>query len=136
MKIMCDTNIIIDVLLEKEPFFLDSYKVLKLCENHELDGFVTASSITDIFYLVRKYSHSNELAYMTIGKVLEILKVCNVTNQDVLTAYQKKAKDFEGCLMATCAKAAHCDYIVTRNKKDFKEFGINLLTPEELINKK
>ena len=62
MKIMCDTNVILDVLLEREPFVEDSYKVLKLCEEHKIDGFVSASSVTDIFYLVRKYTHSTELA--------------------------------------------------------------------------
>ncbi len=133
MKIMCDTNVIIDVLLDREPFVEDSYKVLNLCEEHRLDGFVSASSITDIFYLVRKYTHSTELAYKAIGKLLEIVRVCSVTNNDVLTAFQKKAKDFEDCLVATCAKSIRCDYIVTRNKKDFEEFNISILTPAELL---
>lgn len=76
MKIMCDTNVIIDVLLEREPFVEDSYKILKLCEEHKIDGFVSASSVTDIFYLVRKYTHSTEQAYKAVGKLLEIVKVC------------------------------------------------------------
>lgn len=133
MKIMCDTNVIIDVLLEREPFAEDSCKALSLCEEHRIDGFVSASSVTDIYYLVRKYTHSTELAYKAVGKLLEIVKVCSVTNNDVLTAFQKKARNFEDCLVAICAKSIHCDYIVTRNKKDFEEFGIPLLTPEELL---
>lgn len=133
MKIMCDTIIILDVLLERQPFVEDSYKVLSLCEEHRLEGFVSASSVTDIYYLVRKYTHSTELAYHAVGKMLEIVKVCSVTNSDVLTAYQRKAKDFEDCLVATCAKSIRCDAIVTRNKKDFEEFGICLLTPPELL---
>ncbi len=133
MKIMCDTNIIIDILLEREPFVDDSYKVLSLCEEHKVNGFISASSITDIYYLVRKYTHSTELAYNAVGKVLEIVKICSVTNDDVLTAFQRKAKDFEDCLVATCAKSIHCDYIVTRNKKDFEEFDIPLLTPTEFL---
>ena len=92
MKIMCDTNIILDVLLEREPFVDDSYKVLSLCEKHRIDGFVSASSVTDIYYLVRKYTHSTDLAYKAVGKLLEIVKVCSVTNNDVLTAFQKKQK--------------------------------------------
>lgn len=133
MKIMCDTNVILDVLLEREPFVEDSYKVLSLCEEHKIDGFVSVSSITDIYYLVRKYTHSTELAYKAVGKLLEIVKVCSVTNNDVLTAFQQKAKDFEDCLVATCAKSIRCDCIVTRNKKDFEEFNISLLTPTELL---
>lgn len=67
--------------------------------------------------------------------MLEIVKVCSVTNNDVLTAYQRKAKDFEDCLVATCAKSIRCDCIVTRNKKDFEAFDIPLLTPSELLQK-
>lgn len=134
MKIMCDTNVILDVLLERAPFADDSAKVLSLCEDHKIDGFISASCLTDIFYLVRKYTHSTELAYTAIGKVLEIVKVCSVTNNDAITAFQQKAKDFEDCLVATCAKSIRCDCIVTRNKKDFEEFGIPLLTPSELLS--
>lgn len=133
MKIMCDTNVIIDVLLEREPFVEASYMVLSLCEEHRIEGFVSASSVTDIYYLVRKYTHSAELTYKAVGKLLEIVKVCSVTNNDVLTAFQRKARDFEDCLVATCAKSIRCDYIVTRNKKDFEEFDIPLFTPEELL---
>ena len=135
MKIMCDTNVILDVLLEREPFVNDSYKVLSLCEEHRIDGFVSASSVTDIYYLVRKYAHSTELAYKAVGKLLEIVKVCSVTNNNVLTAFQRKARDFEDCLVATYAKSIRCDCIVTRNKKDFEEFDISLLTPSELLQK-
>ena len=133
MKILCDTIIILDVLLERQPFVEDSYKVLSLCEEHRLEGFVSASSVTDIYYLVRKYTHSTELAYKAIGKLLEIVKVCSVTNNDVLTAFQRKARDFEDCLVATCAKSIHCEYIITCNKKDFEEFEIPLLTPAEFL---
>lgn len=133
MKIMCDTNIIIDVLLEREPFVENSYKVLSLCEEHRIDGFVSASSVTDIYYLVRKYTHSTDLAYKAVGKLLEIVKVCSVTNNDVLTAFQIRARDFEDCLVATCAKSNRCDYIITRNKKDFEEFNVPALTPTEFL---
>lgn len=133
MKIMCDTNVIIDVLLEREPFAEASCRVLSLCEEHKIEGFVSVSSVTDIYYLVRKYTHSTELAYKAVGKLLEIVKVCSVSNNDVLTAFQRKARDFEDCLVATCAKSIRCSCIVTRNKKDFEEFDIPLLTPEELL---
>lgn len=92
MKIMCDTNVIIDVLLEREPFIEESYKVLKRCEEHKIDGFVSASSVTDIYYLVRKYTHSTDLAYKAVGKLLEIAKVCSVTNNDILIAFQKRQR--------------------------------------------
>lgn len=72
----------------------------------------------------RKRPHSTELAYKAVGKLLEIVKVCSVTNNDVLIVFQKKAKDFKDCLVATCAKSIRCNCIVTRNKKDFEEFSL------------
>lgn len=88
---------------------------------------------TNIYYLVKKYTHSTDLVYKAFGKLLEIVKVCSVTNNDVLAAFQRKAKDFEDCLVATCAKSIRCDYIVTHNKKDFEEFDISFLIPAELL---
>ena len=71
---MIDTNVILDVLLERENFVEESYKILSMCEEHRINGSVSASSVTDIFYLVRKYTHSTELAYNAVGKLLEIVK--------------------------------------------------------------
>ena len=134
MRLMIDTNIFLDVLAEREPFFKDSKAVLDLCENKRVQGFLSASSATDIFYLIRRQLHSVDLAYKALGSVLDIAKVLTVTNEDVLNAYLQRASDFEDCLLATCAKANQCDAIVTRNKKDFLSFWITLLSPEELLN--
>ena len=73
------------------------------------------------------------MAYKAVGKLLEIAKVCSVTNNDILIAVQKKAKDFEDCLVAACAKSIHCDYIATRKKRDFEGFGIPAFTPTEIL---
>lgn len=133
MRLMLDTNIFLDVLTQREPFYANSKAVLELCERKKAYGFLSASSVTDIFYLVRRQLHSTELAYQALGSVLEIVKVLTVTNEDVLNAYLAKAPDFEDCLLATCAKSNQCDAIVTRNKKDFQSFDIMLLSPEELL---
>lgn len=133
MKLLIDTNIFIDVLGHREPFYENSYSILTLCENKKIKGFISASSITDLFYLTHKVFHNTELSYKAIGNVLDIVKVLTVTNDNVLTAFLKKAPDFEDCLLAVCAKANKCDGIVTRNKKDFLSFGIKIYTPEELL---
>ena len=133
MKLMIDTNILLDVLIHRDPFYDDSKAVLKLCENHDVNGFVSASAITDIFYITRIALGSVEDTYRVISNILNIVKVLTVTNDDVITAFQTKAKDFEDCLMATCAKSNKCNGIVTRNKKDFLGFGITLYSPEEVL---
>lgn len=133
MRLMIDTNIFLDVLAKREPFYENSKAVLKLCESKKVHGFLSASSVTDIFYLIRRQLHSIDLAYKALGSVLDIAKVLTVTNDDVLNAYIQRASDFEDCLWATCAKANRCEAIVTRNKKDFLAFEIALLSPEELL---
>lgn len=135
MRVMIDTNIILDVLLQREEFFKKSKEVLILCEEHKCQGLVSASAITDIFYITRKALGNTEETYRVLGNILNIVKVLTVTNTDVLNAFQTKAKDFEDCLIATCAKSNKCDCIVTRNKKDFMDFGIILCSPEEIIEK-
>ena len=134
MKIMCDTNVILDVLMERKPFSEASTKILKLCEQRKIEGYVSASCITDIFYLIKKYLHSNDMAYNAVGKILEILKIASVTNNDVLLAYQKREKDFEDCLLTVCAKSNGCDLIITRNKKDFENLEITTLDPDEFLS--
>ena len=133
MRLMIDTNIVLDVMLRREGFFESSKTVLSLCEDRKVQGFVSASAITDIFYITRKALGDIRETYKVIGSILNILKVLTVTNSDVNTAFQERARDFEDCLLAVCAKSNKCDAIVTRNKKDFDGFGITLYSPEELI---
>ena len=132
MRLMIDTNIILDVLLEREPFYMYSKAVLELCEGRKINGFISASTATDIFYLVRKALQSTDEAYKALGNILNIVKILTVTNDDVNSAFIQRAHDFEDCLLATCAKSNKCDGIVTRNKKDFLTFGITLYSPEEI----
>lgn len=90
---MIDTNIFLDVLAEREPFYANSKAVLDLCESKKIYGFLSASSVTDIFYLIRRQLHSVELAYKALGSILDIAKVLTVTNEDVLDAYIQRAPD-------------------------------------------
>lgn len=131
MKLMIDTNVILDVFIKRQPFYEHSRKILELCENKTVQGFVTASSITDIFYLVRKSTHSIETAYKCLGALFDIVKVLPVTNDNVISAYAVKAHDFEDCLLAVCAKSNGCAYIVTRNESDFKDFDIPVISPDK-----
>lgn len=133
MRLMIDTNIFIDVLTQRQPFYENSSAVLQLCLQRKIQGFLSASAVIDIFYLLHRHFHDNELSYKYLGYVLDIVKVLSVTNEDVISAYTKKAPDFEDCLLATCAKSNNCKYIVTRNKKDFSGFDVPILSPEELL---
>ena len=133
MRLMIDTNILLDVLVRRDVFYDHSKSVLSLCEDRTVQGFVSASAITDVFYVTRKALGSVEETYKVISSILNIVRILTVTNEDVLKAFQIKVKDFEDCLMATCARSNKCDGVVTRNKKDFLAFGVTLYSPEELL---
>ena len=135
MRVMIDTNVFLDVMIRREAFYDSARRILSLCEKGDLQGFVSASSVTDIFYLVRRQLHSTEQAYQALGAMLKIAKVLPVTNEEVLSAYLQKAPDFEDCLLAVCAISNQCDVIVTRNQKDFRSLGIPAVSPDELLQK-
>lgn len=135
MKLMIDTNVVLDVLLERSEFYEKSKAVLDLCESKKILGFVSASSITDIFYLVRRALRDTDETYKVIGALLNIVGVLNVTTEDINRAFLRHAKDFEDCLLAESAKSNKCVGIVTRDKKDFQDFEIELYSPEEIILK-
>lgn len=111
MRLMIDTNILLDVLLEREPFFDNSKAVLQLCEDKKVYGFLSVSSVTDIFCITRKALQNTDLAYKALGCILDIVKVLSVTNEDVLSAYMRYASDQlsfsfllfwgKGCMMFT-----------------------------------
>ena len=133
LRMMIDTNVILDVLLAREPFHDHSKAVLSLCESREIQGFISASAATDIFYLVRRGLGSTNEAYKALGHILDIVKVLTDTNTDVTEAFLLRAPDFEDCLLATCAKSNKCSGIITRNKKDFLGFGVPPYSPEEIL---
>ena len=133
MRMMIDTNIILDVLIRRTEFYEYSKSVLKLCEERKIEGFISASAVTDIFYITRRALGSVEDTYRVMNSILNIVRILTVTNEDVIKAFQVKARDFEDCLMATCALSNKCDGIITRNKKDFETFGIEVHRPDEFL---
>lgn len=133
MKVMCDTNIILDILLDQEPFAETSAEILRLCEAGKIEGYTTASCITDIFYIVRKHLHSAERGYDAVEKLLDILKVCDVNDYHVREALRLRKPDFEDSLVAVCAQSVSCEYIVTRDIKGFAGMDIPFLSPEKLL---
>ena len=133
MRMIIDTNIILDVLIRRAEFYEYSKSVLKLCEERKIEGFISASAVTDIFYITRRALGSVEDTYRVMNSILNIVRILTVTNEDVIKAFQVKARDFEDCLMATCALSNKCDGIITRNKKDFETFGIEVHRPDEFL---
>jgi len=131
MKILIDTNIILNVLLRREPFYPKDAEVLKLC-GARADGMLLASQTTDIFYMLRRYNMAVSEAKSALKKLTENIKIIDVNAADVSAALESDMADYEDALLAFCAKRRKADCIVTRNEKDFTESPVPAITPEKL----
>jgi predicted nucleic acid-binding protein len=130
---LIDTNIIIDVLAKREPFLTDSARILRLSEEKEIESFITANSVTDIIYILRKYLPEQAVLKFTVQSLLTIIDVADVLKTDILKAFELDFNDFEDALQARCAKRIKADYIITHNPSDFDQSPIPALTPEEFL---
>jgi predicted nucleic acid-binding protein len=132
MKLLIDTNIVIDVALERQLFFEDSDRVLALAEEKAFDGYLSAASITDIFYVVRK----DKGKYLTFEFLQYMVSFCSIATVDeivIKNALASNPKDFEDAIQYQTALIAGLDGIVTRNPKDYTQSSISVFTPTELL---
>ena len=134
MDLMLDTNIVLDHVGRREPFYELSRKVCLLGIIEEATTFVSVSMLTDLYYLLRKDYGSAEAQRM-IEEDLSFLKLVGVTPEDARSALVLRWADFEDCLVSQCAQKIRADYIVTRNVKDFRDSAVEAVTPEELFDR-
>ncbi|MBO6178155.1 MAG: PIN domain-containing protein [Selenomonadaceae bacterium] len=135
MQVLLDTNILMDYLTEREPFFHVAHKIVLWCKNKQYDGVVAAHSIVDMFFILRKHFTNAERRQMLLA-FLEILKVESIDEEKLRLALRNEPfTDFEDCLQVECAKSAQVDYIITRNEKDYALSDIPVLSPEQFVEK-
>ena len=135
MKVMFDTNVIIDVYQNRPPFVTTSAKVLKLAESRKLTGMVTASTITDVYYILGRHIKDQAQLKTLVQKFLSTVKLLDVLAADVNEAFNLPMDDFEDALFAQCAKRAKADYIITRNPKDFVNSPVPCMEPDAFMDK-
>jgi predicted nucleic acid-binding protein len=132
MRVLVDTNIILDVLLQREPLLAASSRIMGLSERREVDAFITATSATDLFYIMRK-EMDKEQAKEALEKIIRIIGIVSVTRSDLIKALALEFSDFEDALQAQCAVKLKADLIVTRNVKDFRTSPVPAVTPEKFL---
>ena len=115
MKVLLDTCVIIDVLQKREPFFKDSHLVFLAAANCRFEGAITASSVTDIYYLMHRYLHDDPKSRQAIATLFKLFSVLDTTELDCRKALLSPVSDFEDALMVETACRSGCDCIVTRN---------------------
>ncbi|MBQ9179538.1 MAG: PIN domain-containing protein, partial [Firmicutes bacterium] len=132
MNLLIDANVVIDVLEMRKPYFSSSKKVCECSELGLVNGFITSLSVANIMYVLHKNLSQGERN--NVVRALNIMfNIEETKGSDLVKAADLDWKDFEDAVQYVAAKRIGIDYIVTRNKKDFKLSEIPVLTPTEVL---
>ena len=134
MKVLIDTNIILDVLCKRPAFYEDSAKIFKLCEVKKISGVISALSIPSIMYILRKELDADKTREI-LDSLMLIFSVADLKADDLKKAADMRFKDYEDAIQSACATRIKANYIVTRNMKDFSESKVTAIKPAELLDR-
>ena len=132
MKLFLDTNVMLDFLGEREPFYLSSAKIATLADKRKLTINVSALSFATVSYFLTKYEGVNK-AKEKLRKFKVISEICELDELIIEKGLNSDFSDFEDSLQYFSALRAECDIIITRNGKDFKKPQIPVMTPDEFL---
>ncbi len=134
MKVLVDTNVILDVLYAREPFVNDASLFFKYCELDQIDGYVSALTVPNIVYVMRKELARNKIRQL-IETLTGILTVSELRESDLTNAAKTDIDDYEDSIQSACASRIKADFIVTRNLKDFKNSRVPAISPSGLLER-
>lgn len=133
MRVLIDTNVVLDFLQDREPFVDDAAKLFAKIDAGEIEGFISAITITNIYYIIRKAS-GKIAAKDAIGQILTDLQICAVDKGILEQAITLNFQDFEDAVQCACGIANEVDAIITRDISGFVNAGILVIAPGELKN--
>ena len=131
MRVLFDTNVVLDLLLDREPFSLDAAKCFSRVEAGEIEGCLCGSTVTTLHYLIRK-SVGPRKARESMSLLLSLFEIAPVNKAALEGAMNLPFKDFEDAVLHEAARLVNTDVIVTRNTADFKHSSIPVLLPGQL----
>ncbi len=133
MIILVDTNIILDLFLERKPHADAAQVIITKCAEREVIGYLAAHSIPNLFYILRKYYTQKERREL-IKNLCNIFRISVLNVEKIISALDNEEfADFEDCLQEECAVEAIADYIVTRNLNDYKKSRVKVIEPDEFV---
>jgi len=132
MRVLVDTNIVLDLLLDRAPFSKAATLIFTQIEQSRVEASLCATTLTTIEYILGQ-SMSAGKARSTLHRLFEIFDITTVSRSVIHEALQSKMSDFEDAVLAHSANLAGMDAIVTRNTKDFKHSPVKAFDPEEFL---
>ena len=133
MKLLIDTNVVLDVLLRREPFSKTAAEVLNLTQRDDVQEYVSASAITDIYYIANKQMKDRDAVRDLLKRLLMIVSVAAVSEREIQNALNLAWGDFEDSVQYSVALLNEMDGIVTRNPSDYQEANMRIWLPEQAL---
>lgn len=132
MKLLIDTNVILDIALERTPFVVQAALLLKTAQQQSIHLFITATTVTDLYYIIRK-EKGKETALAFLKDLLQFIDVASVDKHIILQALDSEMSDFEDAVQAYSARQEAITTIVTRNEEDFTQSGLDIHNPGSCV---
>jgi predicted nucleic acid-binding protein len=132
LKVLIDTNIVLDVLLERRPFAAAAAEIFSLAEQARLEGFLCATTITTIDCLLVK-SLPPRAARSALRKLLSLFEIAPVNRAVIDRALAGRVSDFKDAVLASAGQIIGVDCLITRNAKDFARSGLKVFDPAEFL---
>jgi predicted nucleic acid-binding protein len=132
MKILLDTNIILDIALGRPDYSEKAKELISFLNREQILFFVSATTVTDIYYILRK-SGNHTSAMEFLNHFLLYAEIAGVDKNVILNALNSGLSDFEDAVQIQCAVLNHISIIIARNKSDFKTKEISVYTPDEFL---
>ncbi|PKP08023.1 MAG: DNA-binding protein [Bacteroidetes bacterium HGW-Bacteroidetes-3] len=131
--ILIDTDVILDLFFDREPFSENAAKILSLCEKKDIIGFVTPVIVSNVYYLLSQKAKQDKVIEK-LKILLSILEVLVIDKNAIIVALNSEFKDFEDALQNYSAELnGEIDIIITRNTKDYKKSQIGIMNPENFL---
>jgi len=131
-RVLLDCDVVLDVLLKRQPFVLTSAQVLDAVVTTKIEGYLAGHAVTNIYYILRRQL-GRETAYQELSKLLQHLRIVSITDAVIRAALQSAMSDLEDAVASEAAKAAGLDLIVTRNLTAFVASSVPALLPNDLL---
>lgn len=133
-KIFIDTDVILDFMLGRQPFVLESALIFSLAERKKIHICTTGLVYSNIYYILRKLApHKKVIEQLT--KLTKLTEVIDLSKKVVISALESEFNDFEDALQYFAAWTVNCKMIITRNTKDYKYSELSVLTPGQFLNR-
>ncbi len=133
MRVLIDTCVIIDALQSRVPFSETAQKLFLHSANMQFEGYITAKSVTDIYYLTHRFTHNDAETRKILSKLFTLFHLLDTTSLDCRKAISSEMNDYEDAIMVETAIRSEMDCIVTRNVKDYVKSSIPVYDPSEFL---